>query len=84
MKLLTRYWFTFTKTSKPSPLNIGCGVTAFSYADALDLLRERLAPEDLARVAGHSANIDVSTLDPGHVLPNMGIVSNRGIWFPIA
>jgi hypothetical protein len=65
MKLLTRYWFTFTSASKPSPFNIGCGVTAFSYADALELLRERLTPEDLARVAGHVKNIDVSILDPG-------------------
>jgi hypothetical protein len=84
MKLLTRYWFTFTRTSKPSPLNVGCGVTAFGYADALELLREHLAPEDVARVAGHVENIDVSTLDPGHVLPNLGIVSDRGIWFPVA
>jgi len=26
MKPLTCYWFTFTKTAKPSPLNIECGV----------------------------------------------------------
>ena len=27
--------------------------------------------------------IDVRTLDPGQVLPNVGVVSNRGIWFPL-
>ena len=27
-------------------------------------------------------DVDVSQLDQGHVIPNMGIVVDRGIWFP--
>jgi hypothetical protein len=84
MDHLKRYWFTFTKGPVPSPLNIGCGVSASSYEDALELMQERFGRELLQRVVGHVDNIDVSTLDPGHVLPNMGVVSNRGIWFPLA
>jgi len=57
---------------------LDAGLTASSYEDALDLLRERLGPEDLLRVVGHVEGIDISTLDPGHVLPNMGVVCNRG------
>jgi len=26
--------------------------------------------------------VDVSTLDHGHVLPNMEVVLLRGVWFP--
>jgi hypothetical protein len=28
-------------------------------------------------------NVDVSTLDPGHVLPNMLPPNTRGVWYPI-
>ena len=28
------------------------------------------------------ANVDVRSLDQGHVIPNMGPCSNRGIWYP--
>ncbi|EAZ97904.1 hypothetical protein MELB17_13567 [Marinobacter sp. ELB17] len=27
-------------------------------------------------------NIDVQTLDRDHVIPNMGVCTERGIWFP--
>ena len=27
-------------------------------------------------------DVDVSTLDANHVLPNMGITLKRGVWFP--
>ncbi|HVX90856.1 MAG TPA: hypothetical protein VHC20_04475 [Candidatus Paceibacterota bacterium] len=45
MKKLRRYWFGFGQLSKPSILNLGCGVTAFDYGDAIRLLRERLFRE---------------------------------------
>jgi len=28
-------------------------------------------------------NVDVSTLDAGHVLPNMSPPNIRGVWFPL-
>lgn len=28
-------------------------------------------------------DVDVSTLDPEHVLPNTGVPAARGIWFPL-
>ena len=30
-----------------------------------------------------SEDVDISTLDEGHVRPNMGNPLRRGIWFPI-
>jgi hypothetical protein len=83
MKLLKRYWFTFEKLGKPSPLNLGCGVTAYHYDDAINLLGQRVfAGKDLPRIVGYSEDVDLSTLDQKHVLPNIGLATVRGIWFP--
>ena len=69
---LRRFWF-------PRPVGFGYGVTAFSVADAEQLL----ARAGLARDwSGVIEDADVSGLDPGHVLPNIGGVTFRGVWFP--
>ena len=73
---LRRFWF-------PIPGHSGIGVTANSRADA-----EALAAEAAAQmrwpfvVAGVIEDVDVRDLDQKHVVPNMGVVSWRGIWFP--
>jgi hypothetical protein len=83
MKTLKRYWFSFENLGKPSALNLGCGVTAYGYDDAINLLRERVfAGKELPRIVGCNEDLDVSTLDQKHVLPNIGLVTVRGIWFP--
>lgn len=83
MNMLKRFWFTFEESPYPSVLNIGCGVTAFNYADAVGLIRKYLSKgEDLPRIVECSENVVVSDLDKKHVLPNIGVASNRGIWFP--
>jgi hypothetical protein len=82
----TRYWFSFDLklVDEPPPgLLIGCGVTAYSYEDALMILRERVFNADVPNPKSVIEDIDVSTLDPGHILPNMGSVMKRGIWFPL-
>jgi hypothetical protein len=80
---LHRYWITFTRSSQPSVLNLGCGVTAFTEEDARRLLAQEIFPNFGPReVLNVVEDVDVSTLDEGHVLPNIGIVSDRGIWFP--
>ena len=84
MRPLTRYWFKFDEIGKPTALNLGCGITAYSYEDAVLLLRERVFPgEGAPRVAACIEDVDVSTLDTKHVLPNLGAVEMRGVWFPI-
>lgn len=83
---LHRYWFEFDlAVGQPSPMGVrtGCGVTAFSHEDALALLRERVFNTvSLPRVRKTIEDVDVSTLDADHVLPNMGTVTTRGVWFP--
>ena len=81
MDILTRYWFIFDVEDFVSPRS--AGVTAYNLDDANRLLDERLFKE-LRRPPIKSVieNIDVSTLDEGHVLPNIGVPTIRGVWYP--
>jgi hypothetical protein len=84
---LRRYWFRFPLTIKdphPPGTLLGAGVTAFDQDDAINLLKERVFVKvPFPGIAGVQEDVDISTLDPGHVRPNMGNVLKRGIWFPI-
>lgn len=81
--MLHRYWFTFAQSPSPSVLNIGCGVTAYDERDARDMLNKKVFPlYGVREISGVVQDVDISTLDEGHVRPNMGIPSNRGVWFP--
>ena len=88
MKRLRRFWFEFEIPDDEAgqqyeEFRLGCGVTAYSYGDALRILSEgpfRTRP--LPNVRKVLEDVDVSTLDPGHVLPNMGVPTWRGVWFP--
>ena len=84
MRFLRRYWFRFEDSGKSTPLGLGCGVTAYDYDDALGIIHKRLFMEkEVPRIAAYYEDIDISTLDENHVLPNMGLVTIRGIWFPL-
>jgi hypothetical protein len=94
--MLRRFWFEFDHSELvteqdgkwPVPgrfsyLSLGCGITAYDYQDALRLLHKWvIRGEDLPRVSRVIEDIDVSTLDSGHVLPNAGCPVWRGVWFP--
>ncbi len=81
--MLRRYWFEFAGSPLPSPLNAGCGITAFSEEDARGILRTEVFPlhgeREIVRVI---VDVDVSTLEEDHVRPNMGSPVSRGAWFP--
>lgn len=79
---LTRYWITFERSAEPSFLNLGCGVTALGKSDALTLLEKALGRE-LPAISEIIENVDVRTLDKGHVIPNMGSPNVRGVWLPM-
>jgi hypothetical protein len=70
----------------PDPYGpLGFGVTAFSVDDAFRILRDvgyRL-PEDTAEVR-IVEDVRVSDLDALHVVPNMGPIVVRGIWYPFS
>jgi hypothetical protein len=59
-------------------------VTAFDRADAEELLNVSVFKgRNFPRIVGCIENGDVSTLDPDHVLPNIGSILVRGVWFPL-
>lgn len=73
---LRRYWFPLTTAR-------GIGVTAATDAEAAALAidaQRRTAPT--ATLLEPLVDVDVSALDPDHVLPNIGPVVVRGVWFP--
>ena len=72
------------KGERVDSLRAGCGVTARDSGDALALIRERVCDGgDLPPVRKCVENVDVSSLDPRHVLPNLVMPPIwRGIWFP--
>lgn len=83
---LHRYWIEFATSSGvelPLGTRLGCGVTARDYDAAVELIRERLFDGSTPPVQSVIEDIDVSTLDPGHVRPNMGSPVAPGIWFPM-
>lgn len=84
--MLIRYWIKFELPDVSSTnfgIGYGCGVTAHNWDDALNLLREKLFEEHpIPPINSVIEDIDVSTLDHGHVIPNMGVPVVRGVWFP--
>jgi hypothetical protein len=83
--MLHRYWFRFEGDARslPAGLAMGCGVTAHSRHEAAELIRRQvLSNDELPAVMSVIEDVDVSTLDPDHVLPNAGPPNVRGVWFP--
>lgn len=84
--ILRRYWFEFVRPvegDRRSPFSLGFGVTAWTEDDARHLLRERVFRDHpVIEIAHVQEDVDVSSLDPGHVLPNIGDPTQRGVWFP--
>ena len=80
--MLKRFWFKFC----PQPfsnLNLGCGVTAYDYHDAVKLMKERIFINDpMPEVVTVIEDVDIGTLDQKHVISNMEACVFRGIWFP--
>ena len=84
---LHRYWvkfgFSMADPHPPGTL-LGCGVTAHDQEDALMILRDRVfRGGTLPEVECVIEDVDMSTLDAKHVLPNMGNQFQRGVWFPL-
>jgi hypothetical protein len=82
--MLKRFWFEFEPFGHPTALNIGCGVTARDYDDAVNILREHVfTGQPFPKVLRVLPDVDVRGLDKDHVIPNMGVVTQRGVWFPL-
>lgn len=86
MARLHRYWIRFKVDAIPNCniLKLGCGVTAWTEDDALELVREHVfVGEDVPAIESIVTDIDVRDLEAAHVQPNIGVVSRRGVWFPL-
>lgn len=82
-----RFWFEFEIDSAfnfPPGIGVGCGITAFNYDDAIKILDEKIfgtmRRPPFKRVI---EDVDISTLDQGHVIPNMKPPIYLGVWFPL-
>jgi len=85
MALLKRYWFEFVKSGIPLPLgaDLGAGVTAFNYEDAINILTTEIFKDiPFPEIKKVIEDVDILTLDAGHVLPNMRPSNLRGVWYP--
>lgn len=85
--MLKRYWLVLYPVHRYGPRNIG--ITAFSPEQAKSLAKnamENLGWQDISEEKINQAeiieNIDIRKLDTGHVIPNVGVVSRLGVWFP--
>ncbi len=70
------YWF---------PLNggIGIGVTAYSEEEAFTMaIKCSKEYFESKKVNNPVVGIKVSELDQEHVVPNMGPITLRGVWYP--
>jgi hypothetical protein len=81
---LHRFWFNFQNPPQFSPLGLGCGITAHNYKDAIKILASTVfVGRTMLAIESVIEDVDVQTLDQNHVVPNMGQVSTRGVWFPL-
>jgi hypothetical protein len=77
--LLTKYWLEF---SAPTNYGLGIGVTAYSVEDAESLLSKRLFANGQVPAFRPRVVKSLNELEQNHVLPNIGLIQFRGIWFP--
>lgn len=81
---LHRFWFSFQNPPQFSPLGLGCGITARDYEDAKEILTSSVfGGRTVPIIESVVEDIDVRSLDQNRVVPNMGPVAVRGVWFPL-
>jgi hypothetical protein len=83
-KLLTRYWFEFEYDGKWGLSTYRCGVTAFTYDDAINIMRKSVFQDnEMPVIKKCIENVDIRDLDQNHVVLNMRPPSIRGVWYPM-
>lgn len=77
-RLLKFFWIEFGPT-----LADKYGVTAYTFDDAVNILRQTVfRMKYIPPVLKYTEDIKFEDLDQNHVIPNMGVIAIRGIWFP--
>jgi hypothetical protein len=78
--LLRAFWLTFPKDPR---LPMGIGVTAYSREDAFAVIAEQGISWHLeAAEIEVRQDVTLDDLDQRHVLPNIGPMRFRGVWYP--
>jgi hypothetical protein len=78
-KLLTAFWIVPPHRDGP----LGYGVTAFSLADAFEIIQSLGFELPNDRSMFHiTTNITVADLDDSYVVKHMGPIVVRGLWYP--
>lgn len=83
---LHRFWFQFERDAlgHSAAMVTGCGVTAWSVHDAMNLLSTRVFHgRPVPAIRSVKVDVDPATLDATQVVPHMGSTDVRGIWFPL-
>jgi hypothetical protein len=79
--MLQRFWFKFVVG--PTSATPECGVTAYTFDDAVSVLRATLfAQGDMPEIGEVVANIDIRSLDRAQIRSNMESPLWRGVWYP--
>ena len=78
---LDTFWITFPDDPI---LPSGVGITAYSEEDALSLLAEQGLDRwfDTAATFSIVKGVRPEDLHPTHILPNIGPMQFRGVWYP--
>jgi hypothetical protein len=83
MRKLRKFWFRFETIPKPTAINLGCGVTAYTRDDAVGLLRDYVfganGPPPIIECI---EDVEMDQIEQEHARPNAGDTEIRGIWFP--
>ena len=80
---LETYWISFPQDRN---LPIGIGVTAYSEEDAFSLIQEQGFDQwyaDAVEVCV-TTGVTISDLDQSKIVPNIGPMQLRGVWYPVA
>jgi hypothetical protein len=78
------YWIVLKGENQAGP---GFGITARDWDDAMSLLAEAARavfaqPANEEMIESWREVRSVDDLDQNHVVPNMGSLLRRGVWFP--
>ena len=79
---LDTYWLTFPKDPN---LPFGIGVTAVSEDDAFKLIRDQGIDKwyENAQEINIQKGVRINDLDQTNVVPNIGPLQFRGVWYPV-
>ena len=86
-QLYRRFWFEFeidSISNVPGGIGYGCGVTAIDLDDAIKILNRKVFTKTkMPKIKRIIEDVDIRTLNQGHVIPNMKPPIYRGVWFPM-